>query len=74
MKNIAKNKLIIKLLGSALTMPFRYRFFNNTTGNNTSAAITNLSNVSENGFIIPDNFPEDIKEPATSKVTNNANK
>jgi len=38
------------------------------------AAITNLNKVREKGFIIPDSFADDKKEPATSKVTSSVKK
>ena len=73
-KNIEKNKLMIKLRGNALTMPCLYFDLSNTIGNNTNEAIRKRSNVNEKGFITPANFLDEMKEPATNKVTNIASK
>ena len=73
-KKTEKNTLIIRLLGSALIIPFLYCALNSTKGNNVKAAITNLSKVNEKGLTTPDNFSDEINEPATNNVTNSANR
>ena len=65
---------MIKLLAIVLNTCLRNCPFNSTKGNNPKAAMTNLSNVREIGWMIPEIFAEAINDPAIKTVARNTNR